>query len=74
MGLIPIYADPREFEFHQKAPADGDEEQGDQYNDNDSIRFKLHVRCTKKDPKAPMIINNTVDEDKFYNNANVYSS
>ncbi len=32
------------------------------------------MRCTKKDPRAPMIINNTVDEDKFYNNANVYSS
>jgi len=32
------------------------------------------VRCTKKDPTAPMVINNTVDEDKFYNNANVYAS
>lgn len=74
MGLIPIKADPRQFEYHQKATQDNDGEQGDEYDENDSLRFKLHVRCTKKDPKAPMIINNTVDEDKYYNNANVYSS
>lgn len=32
------------------------------------------MKCTKKDPSVPMIINNTVDEDKYYNNANVYAS
>ena len=44
------------------------------YTENDCLKFKLHVRCTKKDPNVPMIINNTIDEDKFYNNANVYAS
>jgi len=75
MGLIPIKADPRHFEYHEKKTTENnqDPESGDQYNENDSLRFKLHVRCTKKDPRAPVIINNTVDEDKLYNNANVYS-
>ena len=68
MGLIPIKADPRLFEFHEKS-----QEAEDQHSEHDSIVFKLHVRCTKKDPRAPMIINNTVDEEKHYNNANVYS-
>lgn len=72
MGLIPIKADPRLFDYHLKSQS-ADEQGGDQYTENDSITFKLHVRCTKKDPRAPMIVNNTVDEDKHYNNANVYS-
>lgn len=70
MGLIPIKADPRAFEYHTKKQ--GQEE--DSYADNECIKFKLHVSCTKKDPKAPMMVNNTHDEDKFYNNANVHSS
>ena len=74
MGLIPIKADPREFQYHEKPTEDNGEAQSDNYTEHDSLHFKLHVRCTKKDPRAPMIINNTVDEDKFYNNANVYSS
>jgi DNA-directed RNA polymerase I and III subunit RPAC1 len=32
------------------------------------------VRCTKKDKDAPQMVNNTVDEEKFYNNPNVYAS
>jgi len=79
MGLIPIRADPRLFEFHHKqndannaAGTDGIED--NTYTAEDSLRFKLHVKCTKKDPNAPMIINNTHDEDKLYNNANVLSS
>ncbi len=75
VGLIPIKADPRLFNFHKR------QEQGDEpvdpttlYTEEDCIKFKLHVRCTKKDPSAPMIVNNTVDEDKHYNNANVYAS
>jgi DNA-directed RNA polymerase I and III subunit RPAC1 len=31
------------------------------------------IKLAKKDPSAPMILNNTHDEDKLYNNANVYS-
>ena len=71
MGLIPIKADPRKFNFHEKVESEGEE--GPKYSEDDSIQFKLHVICTKKDPKAPMVINNTVDEEKLYNHANVLS-
>lgn len=64
MGLIPIKADGRQFEYHTA---------GQDYNENDSLKFKLHKICTKKDPSAPMVLNNTHDEDVLYNNANVYS-
>lgn len=70
VGLIPIKADPRKFEYHQKPY----EDEEDKYTEEDSIQFKLHVVCTKKDPRAPMVINNTFDEEKLYNNSNVYSS
>ena len=46
VGLIPIGVDPREFQFHEKT--DGEEQP--KYTEEDSIHFKLHVRCTKKDP------------------------
>lgn len=72
MGLIPIKADPRLFSFHEKNQNLGEDEE-EQYTEEDSLRFKLHVKCTKKDPNAPMIINNTHDENKFYNNPNVFS-
>ena len=75
VGLIPIKADPRLFYYAAELPAD--ESTVDptlRYTENDCLKFKLHVRCTKKDPNVPMIINNTIDEDKFYNNANVYAS
>ena len=77
VGLVPIKADPREFEYHPQ-PTQAEIEEGVdptlKYTENDCIKFKLHVRCTKKDPSVPMIINNTADEDKYYNNANVYAS
>lgn len=77
IGLVPIKADPREFEFHPQLSQLEVEEGVDattRYTETDCIKFKLHVRCTKKDPKAPMVINNTVDEERLYNNANVYAS
>jgi DNA-directed RNA polymerase I and III subunit RPAC1 len=76
VGLIPIKADPRLFDYHERKGVEGEEHVDPtlKYTADDCIKFKLHVRCTKKDPNAPMIINNTVDEDKFYNNANVYAS
>ena len=42
MGLVPIMVDPKLFE--NKHP-------DKQYDDRNSLRFKLHVICTKKDPK-----------------------
>ena len=64
MGLIPINADAREFEYHEK---------GKEHTENDCLKFRLHKICTKKDPSAPMVLNNTHDEEKLYNNSNVYS-
>jgi len=64
MGLIPIKADAREFEYHTA---------GKEYTEEDSLKFRLHKICTKKDPSAPMVLNNTHDEEKLYNNSNVYS-
>ena len=75
MGLIPIKADARLFEEHKKKKIEYEEDNDkeDQYNENDCIKFSLKVTCTKKDPNVPMIVNNTVDEEKYYNNANVLS-
>ena len=73
VGLIPIQADPRMFQYHEKKEGDGSSSDGG-YNENDSIKFKLHVQCHKRDPNAPTILNNTVDEEKLYENANIYSS
>lgn len=64
MGLIPILADANDFEYH---------EAGKDHTELDSLKFKLHKVCTKKDPSAPMVLNNTHDEETLYNNSNVYS-
>lgn len=64
VGLIPIKADAQDFEYHQAEK---------EYTEFDSLRFKLHKICTKKDPSAPMVLDNTHDEEKLYNNANIYS-
>ena len=72
VGLIPIKADPRLFKYHEKKEVD-DGSGENQYNDEDSIKFKLHIRCTKKDSNAPSIINESHDEGKLYNNSNVLS-
>lgn len=73
VGLIPIKADPAFFEYHERESQEGEQDETERYTEKDCIKFKLHVRCTKKNPTAPAVINNTVDEDKFYNNANVLS-
>lgn len=67
LGLVPIYADPKLFE---NKIADKP------YDENNSLRFKLHVICTKKDPKmpTPLNINDVSEEEKIFNHSNVYSS
>jgi DNA-directed RNA polymerase I and III subunit RPAC1 len=62
--LVPLQADANDFEYHT---------QGKEYTEFDSLKFRLHKVCTKKNPSAPMVLDNTHDEDKLYNNANVYS-
>ena len=64
VGLIPLEADGRDFDYHKE---------GEEYTPKNSIKFKLHKICTKKDPSAPVVLNNTHDEEQLYNNANIYS-
>lgn len=64
VGLVPIKAHANDFEYHK---------QGSEYSENDSLKFRLHKICTKKDPSAPMVLNNTHDEEILYNNSNVLS-
>eukprot|EP00357_Protocruzia_adherens_P003534 CAMPEP_0115007080 /NCGR_PEP_ID=MMETSP0216-20121206/20928_1 /TAXON_ID=223996 /ORGANISM="Protocruzia adherens, Strain Boccale" /LENGTH=310 /DNA_ID=CAMNT_0002373877 /DNA_START=44 /DNA_END=977 /DNA_ORIENTATION=+ len=40
MGLIPLNADPKDFEMKKT---------NDEYNEDNSIHFKLHVKCEKKE-------------------------
>lgn len=65
MGLIPLAVDPRLFEF-KTSPTKA-------YNDANSLRFKLHVICTKKNPGSKFSVRTVEDEDEHYNHANVYS-
>ena len=69
MGLVPLDADARQFEY----PAASAGHSIDDYDENTALKFKLHKVCTKKDKSAPMILNETHDDEKLYNNANVYS-
>ena len=64
LGLIPIDVDPRLFE---------DKDPNKPYDSRNSLRFKLHAQCTKKVKSAPVILNNTRDEEEFFNHPNVYS-
>jgi DNA-directed RNA polymerase I and III subunit RPAC1 len=66
IGLVPIYVDPTVFEF---------KEADKPHDDTNSLRFKLHVACTKKDPKmqTPLNINDVEEEERIFNHSNVYS-
>lgn len=50
MGLVPIAVDPRIFEYRQE---------GKPYTAENSLRFKLHAKCTKKVPGQPVVLTNT---------------
>lgn len=66
IGLVPIKVDPRLFDFKKSDKP---------FDETNSIRFKLHVVCTKKDPKmqTPLNINDVEEEEKIFNHSNVYS-
>ena len=66
IGLVPIMVDPALFEFKAADKA---------YDDTNSLRFKLHVECSKKDPKmqTPLNINDVEEEERIFNHSNVYS-
>lgn len=65
MGLVPINVDPDMLEYRKE---------GEEQNERNTIKFNLHVKCTKKNPSLPMALNDTANEEKLYNHANVYSS
>ncbi|CAH3199202.1 unnamed protein product, partial [Porites evermanni] len=54
LGLIPICADPREFDFR----SEGDEEA----KENTTLQFNLKVKCIKN-KNAPK---NATDPDELY--------
>jgi DNA-directed RNA polymerase I and III subunit RPAC1 len=58
LGLVPIKADPRHFEFK--------EGEGDGATDLNTLVFKLHVEC-KKNPQAA---GNALDPKEKYINSN----
>ena len=66
VGLCPIMVDPNMFE---------DKDPETPHNEANSLRFKLHVVCTKKDPKmqTPLNINDVAEEERLFNHSNVYS-
>ena len=45
LGLIPLAVNPRLFEYKAS--------QNKAYDASNSLRFRLHVVCTKKNPGAP---------------------
>ena len=66
LGLIPLAVDPRLFEM---------KEANKHYDDKNSLRFKLDVKCTKKNPdeKVPMMLKDVKEEEKYLDHPNVYS-
>ena len=66
LGLVPLAVDPRLFEM--KDP-------NKHYDDKNSLRFKLHVECTKKNAleKVPMMLSDVNEEEKYFHHPNVYS-
>ncbi|XP_063235462.1 DNA-directed RNA polymerases I and III subunit RPAC1 isoform X2 [Bacillus rossius redtenbacheri] len=58
LGLIPLKADARRFEYRQKDDEDGTEQ--------DTLEFELKIKCTKN-PNAPK---DSKNPDDIYKNAN----
>ena len=66
LGLIPLAVDPRLFEFKTNPSKP--------YDETNSLRFKLHVICSRKHPGTPLPqILSVHDEEAHFNHANVYS-
>ncbi|CAL1542561.1 unnamed protein product [Lymnaea stagnalis] len=60
LGLIPIKADPRLFEYRQK---DSEEQTSE-----DTIQFKLKVKCSRN-----TLVSDATDPDVLYKNHKVYT-
>jgi DNA-directed RNA polymerase I and III subunit RPAC1 len=61
LGLIPIKADPRRFNYKNKS--------SDEFTPKDTIVFKLHVKCTKNPNSTSK---DSTDQEKYINSS-VYS-
>ncbi|XP_076354046.1 RNA polymerase I and III subunit C [Tachypleus tridentatus] len=61
LGLIPIKADPRLFEYRQEGDAEGTAE--------DTLEFQLQIKCTKN-PHAPK---DATTSEELFKNSKVYS-
>jgi len=68
LGLIPIKADPRQFEFVTESVADNVQNANQNLNDANTVLFNLNVACTEK-PGAVV----TDSEDVRYVHARVFS-
>lgn len=67
MGLVPIKVDPRQFVYKNK----------DDHNENNCVKFNLHVKCTRKNTPEAKNRNNDIcpeDDEKLFNHASVYTS
>ncbi|XP_074650733.1 DNA-directed RNA polymerases I and III subunit RPAC1-like [Tubulanus polymorphus] len=62
LGLIPIYADPRLFEYKTQDEAEG--------TGDDTISFQLKVRCTKN----PSAAKDATDPNELYKDHKVFTS
>ena len=77
IGLVPLNVDARQFEYVKgqskggPGSSTGNEVLG--YNEFNSLNFKLHKKCSKKVTNAPMIINETHNEEELFYNSNIYS-
>lgn len=60
LGLIPLHADPRLFEYPPN-----DKKADDTVSDNDTLRYELKVTCSMN-PQAPK--NSRLPEDIYKNN------
>lgn len=61
LGLIPLKADPRLFEYKS-------DETGDEGTDQDTLEFKLKVKCSRRKDVKDTSLN-----ESLYENHNVYS-
>jgi len=64
VGLIPLKVDPRKLEDHQS---------GTDYTENDSLDFKLHVKCTPKTKDVPRFITSAQQENELLEHGSVFS-
>jgi DNA-directed RNA polymerases I and III subunit RPAC1 len=67
MGLVPIKVDPRKFDYKNK----------EDHDESNCVKFKLHVKCTRKNTPEAKDRNNDIspeDDEKLFNHASVYTS